>query len=491
VINKLSKYRISFIVFLLLLTSCSLMRNRGIQQKQNIPKEREIYDPEALEHFLNGELYYLNSQYAQAILEYQDALKHDSTSTTIYMQLGRSYLKLGKIESATELLQQAKKIDPDDREIRKLLAHLYLVSDNSQKSLQEYKYLYEQNPDDIDISYKYAGLLIKEKEDHKQVQKILKNVLAQDPDQLPALEELAKIQLEKGNIDSASTLFDRLIDLDPENERYLRIRARIAIGSKNIQKATQLYEKLIEINPEEEAYGETLSRLLMNTDNFDQTEKFLKELISRYPEKTTHYLNLAILYRNNDKYETALSTLDSASTHFPDNSDIPYLKGTIYYYQGFGEKATEYLQKALKFNQNHTEAAHMLANNWDQLQQYDKSDSLYKELIQKNPEDAIALNNLAYSLAQRATNLDSALNYVNRALKLRPDNPSYLDTKGWVYYKLNKPREAAKWIKKALEKIDNGNAEIYQHLGEIYLKLKNEKAAQKYFEEAKRLENKN
>ena len=52
------------------------------------------------------------------------------------------------------------------------------------------------------------------------------------------------------------------------------------------------------------------------------------------------------------------------------------------------------------------------------------------------PDDALVLNNYAYLLAQAGVRLGEALLMVERALELSPDNPSYLDTKGWVYYML-------------------------------------------------------
>lgn len=490
--NKfIAKFKVLIIIPVLILTSCSLVQKMDVREPEKKNIEKKVYDPIAIENFLNGEIYYLNKQYAQAVLEYQDALRHDTTSNIIYLQLGRSYLNLGKIEPAIEVLQKAKKLDPNDQETRQLLAHLYLVSGNTKNSLQEYKYLYQNDPDNIDISYKYAGLLLKETEKTDKVQQILQKVLKQDPDQIPALEELAKIQLEKGNIDSARTYFDKLVKLDPDNEKYIRIRARIAIGEKDIQTAIYLYERLIELNPDEESYSNTLSNLLMNTDNYEQTKIFLQKLKSKYPDRPAHYINLALLYRKNREFDKALNVLDSAATRFDNNPDIKYLQGQIYYSLGNVEKSINLLQKTIKLDSTYIEAAHMLANNWEQQKLYQKSDSLYQQLIDKNPKDAIALNNLAYSFAIRGENLKTALNYVNKALKLNPDNPSYLDTKGWIYYKMDRPKKAAKWIERALEKIENGNAEIYQHLGDVYLKLDDKEKANQYYEEAEKIEKTN
>ena len=66
-----------------------------------------------------------------------------------------------------------------------------------------------------------------------------------------------------------------------------------------------------------------------------------------------------------------------------------------------------------------------------------KSDKIYDQLIKNNPNDALAYNNYAYSLVERNKDLQRALSYAKKAVKLEPENPSYLDTIAWAYYKMN------------------------------------------------------
>jgi tetratricopeptide (TPR) repeat protein len=63
-----------------------------------------------------------------------------------------------------------------------------------------------------------------------------------------------------------------------------------------------------------------------------------------------------------------------------------------------------------------------------------------------------------------------------RAVAQQPENQSYLDTYGWVYFKLSNYAEAEKWIKKAIEK-GNASAVLYEHLGDVYSHMNDQERA--------------
>jgi len=74
------------------------------------------------------------------------------------------------------------------------------------------------------------------------------------------------------------------------------------------------------------------------------------------------------------------------------------------------------------------------------MKRTDDSDSLYEEALRINPEFSLALNNYAYSLSERGLQLERALGMARKALEVAPDNPSYLDTIGWIYFRLGRYR---------------------------------------------------
>jgi tetratricopeptide (TPR) repeat protein len=100
------------------------------------------------------------------------------------------------------------------------------------------------------------------------------------------------------------------------------------------------------------------------------------------------------------------------------------------------------------------------------------------------------LNNFAYSLAERGLDLDRALKMVQKAVDEEPENSSYLDTIGWVYYKLGNYEKAKEFIFKAIEQ-DGNNATLLDHLGDIFYKMGNIEKANEYWNSSLELDDSN
>ena len=90
------------------------------------------------------------------------------------------------------------------------------------------------------------------------------------------------------------------------------------------------------------------------------------------------------------------------------------------------------------------------------------------------------LNNYAYNLSERDEKLDEALSMAKIAVERDPGNASYLDTIGWIYFKLGKFKSAKTNIEKSLE-INPNSAVVLEHLGDVYNGMKDYSNAVKYW----------
>ena len=106
---------------------------------------------------------------------------------------------------------------------------------------------------------------------------------------------------------------------------------------------------------------------------------------------------------------------------------------------------------------------------WKQRKDFDGAERALREILQRDPEDATALNYLGYMLAERGQRLDEAVTLVQRALKLEPGNPSFLDSLGWAYYQQGKLDLADPPLTEAASKLPN-NSVIQDHLGDLRFK---------------------
>jgi len=97
------------------------------------------------------------------------------------------------------------------------------------------------------------------------------------------------------------------------------------------------------------------------------------------------------------------------------------------------------------------------------------AEKAFRDVIARDPLDANALNNLGYMLAEHGTSLEEAVTLIQRALKVEPDNPSFLDSLGWAYVQQGKLDLADSPLSTAAERQPK-NSVIQEHLGDLRLK---------------------
>ena len=73
--------------------------------------------------------------------------------------------------------------------------------------------------------------------------------------------------------------------------------------------------------------------------------------------------------------------------------------------------------------------------------------------------------------ADRGEQLDRARELIEKALRIEPKNAAYLDSMGWVMFKLGQPKEALQYLLKAVELSEEPDAVIWDHLGDVYAAL--------------------
>jgi Flp pilus assembly protein TadD len=99
------------------------------------------------------------------------------------------------------------------------------------------------------------------------------------------------------------------------------------------------------------------------------------------------------------------------------------------------------------------------------------AESALRGLLARDPKDANALNSLGYMFAERGERLDEAVDLLQRAVKLEPGNPSFLDSLGWAYFRQGKLDLAEGPLAQAAAKVPD-NSVIQDHLGDLRFQQK-------------------
>ena len=148
--------------------------------------------------------------------------------------------------------------------------------------------------------------------------------------------------------------------------------------------------------------------------------------------------------------------------------------GVAYGTQGKLDEAVATFQSALAVNPHMFSIMHTLAIMSEDMADTARSDSLFKNLILHHNNNAVGFNDYAYIISERNNTSLNELNYAlelaERAIVMEPDNAAFLDTIGWIYYKMGTYGKAQEYLEKSL-KINKDNPVILEHMGDVYHKL--------------------
>ena len=455
----------------------------------------------AIAHFMDGQLFMSQGNYSMAILEFQDALELDPMASTIIVSMAESYWKLGKARKSEELLFNALNLNPDDFEAREMLANQYIFQNKHDKAIEQYRVLAEISDEDPRYLIALAKLVLSQNNINESISLFIK-AYEKDKSRIDILEEAANLSLRSRKLDKARSLYKQLIDFDKNNAYYLSTYIDLIVMSgdyingiaaleslidiegetaerlsqlgilyykmENIVKAKPLFIKLINMNHFDVTIMHFLSNIYLEESILDSAGIIANQIIFHHPSDPRGYLDAALAELNNENPLGAIKILEPVNKKFFNEFSIQYLLGSSYQQLEEYDKATIVLRQSLKIYPESRGARHTLAIASDALNYWNESDSLYEGLIASDTNDVQALNNYSYSLVERNIHLNKALEMAKKAIELEPDNAAYLDTIGWIYYKMDNIDKALSFIRKSVE-LDNNNAIVLEHLGDVLI----------------------
>ena len=411
------------------------------------------------------------------------------------------YLKLGQPEKAVpyieELLSGTGGTSVDEAMAVKQL----LAKDASTKDaylvLQKLNASEDKNKHVLILQSRYAAELKK----YDESLAILDQVLEIDPSMHEVLIIKARILFALGKHEEASALTRQVVEEFPDNNELRLQYARMLVEQHSLKAATEQYTILHENLPEDGEITLSLALLNIEINNLDEAVVALEQLIeidkkvpianyylariaqNRGDEKqaVAHYLRvktgdytfdaqlrIGVLLSTLGKPEEGLAKLE-ALAESQSNWDLrakAYLaQGEVLRTEQRYKEGVEMYSRALQQNSediNLLYARGLMAEKVDRL---DITEADLLKVISKEPDNADALNALGYTLADRTSRYNEALEYINRAAELQPDEPAILDSLGWVSYRQGRMDDAIKWLSRAFEKLED--AEIAAHYGEV------------------------
>ncbi len=383
---------------------------------------------------------YQNRKPLRALEVYERINEHFGPQWDVLIQTAEMYNKMGQFEKATETLKRMLSLDPGNKALQRTIGQTYLRATKYDEALKVFNELRELDPENLEYRADIAGILLLQR-DYKTAAREFAVILSRDTVSLDTKLHIGELyfgQLEKDSTLTHETrsIFEQLRGAYPGDWRAYWFLG--AIG-------TIIHDDTMAVN------------------NFTRVTE-----LASWNEDAWVYLSSVFLGKSN--FGEMTRVLESALKILPDDFRVNFFLGVAYSRLGRNIDAVRVLEHAHQLNEKDVDAISQLALVYDGLKKFEESDSLYEQALKLNSANDLVLNNYAYSLADRGVELSRAMEMVNKAVQTQPENASYLDTIGWVYFRLGNYAEAESYIKKAITK-GEANAVVYEHLGDVYSKM--------------------
>jgi tetratricopeptide (TPR) repeat protein len=391
---------------------------------------------------------------------YEQILLRFGPDWDVLLQTAEIYNKMGKFDKAAEALRQMGTIDPANRALQENLAQAYIRAAKFDEALAVYGGLRERYPEDLGLRAEVAGVFLVQG-DYARAATEFESILSQDTVNVEVKLHIGEMYFGQLGKDSTlapltRTIFERIAAKHPADWRAYWFLGAVGTLMRDDSLAVRNFKKVTELASWNADAWVYLSSVFLGKNNFAEVARVL---------------------------ETALKVL-------PDDFRVNFFLGVSYSRLGRNIDAVRVLEKARQLNPKDVDAIAQLALVYDGMKKFEESDALYEEAIRIDGTNHLVLNNYAYSLAERGTQLERALNFARKAVETQPDNPSYLDTIGWIYYRLGQFTEAEGYVKQAIGK-GEVSAVVYEHLGDIYYRMNQKDLAMEQWQMALKLDEAN
>ncbi|MSP27277.1 MAG: tetratricopeptide repeat protein [Methylococcales bacterium] len=348
---------------------------------------------------------------------------------------------------AEQQIQKALRIQPDWDKALILQAQIALLSGDINKAKAAIKNASSKYPNNDKIKKLLAQVLIKA-ENYKEAGEVYKQLVAAHPKETESEFTLALVYLQLDQDAQAEVIFNKLLDLPDWQYQASFYLGKIEAQRGAINQALAWFDNVTEGDFAFDAALEAVS-LLAKDKQFEAANARLNTLPSRFPKRKTRILLIqAELFSQQKQYAKAFDLLTTALIEQPDQPELLYTRALI----------AEHLHKQ------------------------DVVEKDLKKILVKEPNNVEALNTLGYSLLDDPKRYNEAAGYLQKALKLRPDEAVIMDSYGWLQFKQGRTQIALDYLQRAYTKQQEN--EIAAHLAEVLWSLGRRDEAKKLINKA-------
>lgn len=437
------------------------------------------------------------------------AIELDAQNKYYRIALARTYQSIGFYIDAAKTYESMLELFPSNENALYELAELYQLTGRRDEMFRTFDKIEAQLGVKEEIVREKQRILMKEGKVDDVVNEFQK-LIAAYPNESSYRQELISFLIQNKKLDQAREEIEIYEATEPASSRVTLLKSEIAWMSGDHVESLNLLNVAFQTRTIDfETKFQIISNYILMSAN-DQDQQKLTDLVmllgSQYPEEfkaqafvgdmlyqsgrpeeaVGYYLKAVninpsnySLWQNILNVEADLNNYDSVTVHaeraleyFPNQALLYYFAGTGRLFNKEYKKAIRLLDQGRKYTVDPnllTVFYGQLGDAYNSLQEKDKSYSSYEKALQNKPDNDHVLNNYSYFLSLDRRDIDKAKTMSAKLVAQFPENPTYLDTHGWVLYVAGDYKEAKKFLEKAISLEDDGT--VIEHYGDVLFKL--------------------
>lgn len=377
----------AFVLFFVITAIASAQSEHDDAYKLDLPKNAES--------FSKGLESKYNENFDLAIKFFEEALKFNADDDASMYELAELYQLQGRSVEAFSMIEQAAKLQPDNKWYQIRLAQFYLANSDYQSFTEIYEKLLADDPTNLDYLENYIDVLLRLGEYEKVIDKldVLEDMIGKNE-----IITLQKIEIYKstGNIQKMIAEMEKIIEIAPTNTRYMAMLAELYRQNNKDSEAYKLYLKIKELEPDNKYINVSLYDYYQSKGEIDKANE---EFIAAIKNPNLDYETKVHIYElwsekvEDSKDPMSIRCAEEAGNAFieshPDKNIGYYILGAVSSNNGDYKNAQKYFIEALDKDKNSFSTFYQLCIVDMELKEYQQGVEHANIAISHYPEQPI------------------------------------------------------------------------------------------------------
>jgi tetratricopeptide (TPR) repeat protein len=406
--------------------------------------------------FTLGQIYLQKKDGLNAVSAFRTVVAERPEAVKGHLFLAQAHLLNKERKLVKDVLVNGIEANPTAAPLHRALARLYLANKDYPAAEKQLRLIVEQHPKDARARGDLADFLFARQRRDEAV-KIYENMVVEQPNVPAGYLKLAAIFKSQKKPLAALDILEKGYAAIPQAVPLLTTLIKSYLAGGKADLAVDLVRKRIEADEKDFVAQNLLGEIYQSKKQYGKAQHAFEEVIAINPQWPVPHNNLARTYLLQGKKDEAVINLKTALEKNPQNGAAYMTLGGLYLDDGQKAKAMEIYERAINANPNLWGAAnnlaYLLSNEGNGEEDLDRAYELAKKAVQLKPEEATAIDTLGWVHYLRGET-DMAIAELEKAFEQAPDSPAIHYHLGLSLAKANRLDEAREMLELAVSKDD-------------------------------------